>query len=125
VIGWGSQAPFAPGLGTVTEVMHAEAPWVGRAGNGVAFGWTLVSGLVSLEFTNEAHGGSHWASYTGAYGPSQDLSAGGQLRQHAVLVATPGDLATVARRVARARGETLLETPLAVTGGGPEQPFVT
>jgi hypothetical protein len=85
----------------------------------VSFGWTQWSGEQELRSATDRHADVPLSGHTDATSPARDLLPGRALTHQGLMVVLPGDLAGVARMMARVRGERVVETPVQVAGASP------
>jgi len=117
-IAWGRGAPFAPGLGFVTDERQGTGQWVGATADGVAAAWAprAAGRRLALQFAAEMHGASANAGHTDALEEAIALLPGQTVSDHAVLLFAEGDLTEVARAVAFARDLHVAEAAVSLGG---------
>jgi hypothetical protein len=100
---WPGGAPFAPGLGFVSEEAGGRARWLGRVVRGLSYALVFVDGDVDLSFFADRVGPTEQI----ALAHPVDLLPGKSTRFERVLVMSSGDLADVSADASRLLGEPM------------------
>lgn len=108
-LGYGGEAPFAPGLGVLSKDHEGRAPWLGFARDGVASAWTVTPlDALSIRYREETHGATVMSAESDAFGPLHALEPGARVADEALLVLRRGEMADVAQAAADARGDRVV-----------------
>ncbi|MBL8603834.1 MAG: CehA/McbA family metallohydrolase [Myxococcales bacterium] len=124
---WGGEAPFAPGVGAQLKEYRGEAPWVGRAAQGIAaaFASTRPGERLSLHFTEDTHNEESIPSATVVSHPPMRLLPEESHEDNDLIFLLRGDLARVTRAVNQLHGAPQGEARVRVLGGEGDHAEVT
>lgn len=115
-LGWGDEAPFAPGIGLHTKSHEGDAPWVGASDHNLAVAWTRAEGDLDLRFTSEVHERTLSRGATEVGHAPVDLRPAGAVTDHEILLELPGQLGDLQRAVLLARGLPVTDLSVLVRG---------